>query len=393
MTEDGKEPSELRRRAEEAIREGAPLSETEREGAEDARRLVLELRVHQVELELQNEELRETRAKVEESLAQYLDLYEFAPVPYITVDRRGSILKANLAAATELAVPRSRLVGRSLLDRIARELRPSVSAFLERTVSSGCRESFETELKRDSGEAIFARIVGLGRDDREGECRLALIDITDREKARAALDHAGKEKTALMRELQHRVKNSLTVVNSLLGIGKSQVEDPKAKEVLGKASARVLALSRIYEQLYLSGQILEVDLATYLERLIGPLLETYSAESSRFTLVARFERASLDAQRAALAGLILSELVSNATKYAYPSGESGELRVSLLDKAGMIELRVSDDGPGLPSGLDPATTESMGFHLLRMLADQMDAELSVASPEGRGVDVTIRFKP
>jgi len=163
--------------------------------------------------------------------------------------------------------------------------------------------------------------------------------------------------------------------------------------VLGKASARVLALSRIYEQLYLSGQILEVDLATYLERLIGPLLETYSAESSRFTLVARFERASLDAQRAALAGLILSELVSNATKYAYPNGESGELRVSLLDKAGMIELRVSDDGPGLPSGLDPATTESMGFHLLRMLADQMDAELSVASPEGRGVDVTIRFKP
>jgi two-component system, sensor histidine kinase PdtaS len=393
MTEHEDFAAEPRPRAEKALRESEDRTGLDQEERENSRRLVHELRVYQVELELQNEELRATRAKAEESLAQYLDLYEFAPVPYLTVDLKGRVLKANLSCAASLGIERSCLVGSLLGEFLAPEARPGFGDFLERTIASGHQNYFEVSMRRGDGEALFAHVVGLGRDGNDGECRLALIDIAERERSRQALERAGQEKALLMRELQHRVKNSLNVVYSLLGLGESQIEGLQAKEALGKAKARVMAMSHIYEQLYQAGEVLSIDLRSYLEQLMVPLLETYTVDISRFRLVTKFESANLDAQRAALAGLMFSELISNATKYAYPPGRSGELRVSLLGRDGMFELCVADDGPGLPPDFDPAATSSMGFYLLRMLADQMGAELKVASSPGGGVSVSLIIKP
>jgi PAS domain S-box-containing protein len=388
MKNDKDEGEELRRKAEEEIRKGRLPGSS---GARDPRRRLHELQVHQIELELQNEELRETRAKAEQALAHYLDLYEFAPVPYLTVDLKGSIVQANLAAAEALKVARSRLVGRMLWDRVPREDRPGLQAFIAKTISEGGMQVFETGLRLENGEPRFFRISGSCKDEPEGKCLLALSDITEREQARKELQRAGEEKAMLMRELQHRVKNSLAVVHSLLGIGESQVEDPKARDILTLSRIRVIAIAHIYEQLYTSGEVLAVDLGQYFERLIVYIVRSYSEESSRIHLVKSFDKIDLDAHKSALAGLIFSELISNATKYAYPASGAGELRVSLLNRDGFTELRVADDGAGLPPGLDPETTTSMGFYLLRMLAEQMSATLEFASAPGEGVAVTLRI--
>jgi two-component system, sensor histidine kinase PdtaS len=383
MTERNDREDELRRRAEDAMREGADGAHGAPEDGQDAIRLVHELRVYQIELELQNEELRESRTKAEESLRQYLDLYDYAPIPYLTLDRAGTILRANFASESSLCVERSRLIGSPLADRLAPGDRPALAGFLESLNASGRRESFESPILKANGETLIAQVIGFGCN---GECRLALMDITDR-------DRAGREKELLMRELQHRVKNSLNVVYSLLSIGESQVDDTKSKGVIEKARARLMAMSHIYEELYHSGEVLSVDLKSYLEQLIRPLLETCAVDPSPIRLVTEFELVKLDAQRAALAGLILSELISNATKYAYPPGSSGELRVSLVEREGVIELSVSDDGLGLAPGFDPSTTDSMGFYILRMLCDQMRAELKVFSSPGSGVTVSVFINP
>ena len=139
--------------------------------------------------------------------------------------------------------------------------------------------------------------------------------------------------------------------------------------------------------------MLAVELKPYLEKLIVSLVETYASEGSSISAVSRLEEVQLDAQRAVLAGLMLSELISNATKYAFSGREKGELRIVLDRVGGRVELSVSDDGPGLPAGFDPATSGNMGFYLLRMLSDQMRAELVVTSPPGGGVTVALRFDP
>jgi PAS domain S-box-containing protein len=383
----GSVEEELRRKAEGALRQSSleelPGSE------EDTPRLIHELRVHQIELELQNEELREVRNRAEESLALYRDLYDSSPAAYLSIDRSAAIIRANRAALSLLGRDMGSLVGKTMHSLLVSEARAPMEAFVEEAFRSETPKSFESYLSRDDGERIFVHIVGATKHRTEDECNLALVDITERE----ALDRAAREKAALIRELQHRVKNNLNVICSLLGIGQGQLEDPKAVAVLEKARARVMAMSHIYEQLYRTEEVLDVDLWLYLEHLIGPLLETYAVDSSRFRLVKEFQSVKIDAQRAALAGLMFSELISNATKYAYPDGASGELRVSLLQKDGSIEMSVADDGPGLPEGFDYRESKSMGFTLLRMLSMQMRADLVVESPPRGGVSVTLRIRP
>jgi PAS domain S-box-containing protein len=377
----------LHRKAEEILRETS--SAGQREDGMDAQRLVHELRVHQIELELQNEELRETRARAEEASALYRDLYDNAPVPYLSIDASGRITRANNASLVLLDLAYERLVGMSVQSLLAPEARNGMDSFITGIFSCESTKSFEAPLLRNDASRTFAHFVGIARRKGSQECLLAVVDITERE----AIDHAAREKVALIGELQHRVKNNLTVVYSLLGIGQTQIQDPKAIAILETSRARVMAMSHIYEQLYQTEEVLEVDLWEYLEHLIGPLLETYAVDSSRFRLVKEFKNVKLDAQRAALAGLMLSELISNATKYAYPKGASGELRVSLLERDGVVELRVADDGPGLPAGFDYRSNTSMGFTLLRMLSNQMRADLLIESPKKGGLSVLLRFRP
>jgi two-component sensor histidine kinase len=297
--------------------------------------------------------------------------------------------RANAASIALLEPARGRLIGMSLQSLLAPEARAAAEVFIAGIFGCESTKSFEASLRRGDGAVAFVHIVGISKCENGGECQLAIIDITERE----ALDKSAREKVALIGELQHRVKNNLTVVYSLLGLEQKQIDDPKAIAVLEKSRARVMAMSHIYEQLYRTEAVLDVDLWDYLEHLIEPLLDTYAVDRSRFRLVKEFQSVKLDAQRAALAGLIFSELISNATKYAYPEGAPGELRVSLLEKEGLVELRVADDGKGLPPGFDYMASSSMGFTLLRMLSEQMRADLVVESPEGGGVSVLLRLKP
>jgi len=383
------EADSLRRRAEESLADASGAGQWVID--EDMPRLVHELRVHQIELEIQNEELRESRTSAERSLALYHELYESAPIPYLSVDRDGTIVRCNQAAAA--AFGRERLTGRSLRLLFAAESARLMESLISRTFAGESEERAGASLFSADTEVPRFYLAGIRMNEGADECLLALRDVTEGENSRRALDRATKEKAMLMRELQHRVKNSLNVIYNLLGIGQNQIHDEKAIAVLEKSRARVMAMSQIYEQLYQTEAVLDVDLRVYLDRLLASLLETYAVDGSRFRLVKEFQDANLDARRAALAGLIFNELISNATKYAYPGNKSGELRVSLLERDGSIELGVSDDGPGLPRGFDYRTTDSMGFTILRMLSEQIRADLSVESGPRGGVTTILRIKP
>jgi two-component system, sensor histidine kinase PdtaS len=382
-------PDSLRHRAEETLRD-ASLADQWRLDA-DMPRLVHELRVHQIELELQNEELRESRTNTERGLTLYRELYESAPIAFLSVDRAGVIVRCNHAASVAFGqIPPA---GRPLKSLLCSESASAMEVLVAKVFATGGEERMDASLLRSSAEPARFYLVETAKREGADECFLALVDVTEQELSRQALDRAGKEKAALMRELQHRVKNSLNVVYGLLGIGQSQINDKASIAVIEKSRARIMAMSRIYEQLYRTDAVIDVDLRPYLEHLTGPLLDTYAIDSSRFRLVEELQSIKLDARRAALAGLIFNEFISNATKYAYRNGTSGELRVSLLERDGAIELSVSDDGPGFPEGFDYKTSGGMGFTILRMLSEQMEADLIVESGPPEGVTMTLRIKP
>ena len=179
----------LRRRAEDRLGEkrtesGPPAME------EDARRMVHELQVHQIELELQNEELKQTREELERQLEKYSDLYNFAPVGYFTLDRDGTIREANLTGARLLGIERSRLVGRRLDSFLRHESRYGLDRCLSEVYGGRAGEACELALLEEGDRPRYVQIEGTPVESDGGtvrQCRVAVIDITRRRQAEEVL--------------------------------------------------------------------------------------------------------------------------------------------------------------------------------------------------------------
>ncbi|MDA8430965.1 MAG: PAS domain S-box protein [Geobacteraceae bacterium] len=177
--------AELRQRAEELLKAKVSGTDYSRTG-EDSLRLAHELEVHQIELEMQNEELHQARNEVEKALETYTDLYDFAPVGYFTLTRDSVITAANLTAATLLKVERSRLIGRRFGQFLTADYRPDFTSFLETVFACQGKEACEVALLNKGNPPHIVQIEAIATAS-EQDCHLAMIDITSRREAEDAL--------------------------------------------------------------------------------------------------------------------------------------------------------------------------------------------------------------
>ena len=179
---------ELRQRAKHRLRK-QPAQVVRMENKADTRRLVQELQIHQIELEMQNEELKQAKAEVDTGLEKYTDLYDFAPVGYFSLDEQGLILEVNLTGATLLGVERSRLTSRRFQLFVAPRSRPAFTAFLERVFAGHEKQVCEASLLNVGRAAFWADLQAMSAVTLSGArkwCRVAVIDIAARKQAEAA---------------------------------------------------------------------------------------------------------------------------------------------------------------------------------------------------------------
>jgi PAS domain S-box-containing protein len=190
---------ELRRKAEERLQLENPLPE-EISPAE-AQKLIHELRVHQIELEMQNDELRQAQEILEESRSRYSDLYDFAPIGYLTLDELGIIREANLTAARQLAVERSRLIDRQLTHFMVTEDRGAFRRHLNLVLKGRERQTCELRLKRKDGSEFFTLLESAFYQDTAGRslCRTAFTDITARRQAEVDLKESEERYRSLFK--------------------------------------------------------------------------------------------------------------------------------------------------------------------------------------------------
>jgi PAS domain S-box-containing protein len=200
------DPAELRLRAESRL----SGRQSDRKSATEDQRLLHELEVHRIELEMQNAELQKIREELEESLEKYTDLYDFAPVGYLSVDESGLILEANLTSAALLGVERSQLVNRSLLVFMSSESRPGFLAFLEKAFSVHLIQECEVLLLKKAGGSFLAGFRATSAVSHERMprwCRVAFGDITARkeaDEARRRLEDLTDTNLGLNREIVRR---------------------------------------------------------------------------------------------------------------------------------------------------------------------------------------------
>jgi PAS domain S-box-containing protein len=336
-----------------------------------------------------SERLRQEQS-AHQSEAMFRAVVENAPDGMVMVDTAGRIVMVNRAMERLFGWQRADLIGQRIEVLIPAEVRHS---------HVGLRESFMGDSQRahagqrhDMGQRLRRVLHGQRLDGSQFPVEVSLntvrteaqvhvlatvVDITERQAAHAALAQALAEKTALLQEVHHRVKNNLQVISSLLSLQLRKAGE-SAREALTESQHRVKVMALIHQMLYEQGDFSRVPLASYLRKLVALLRD--SAASNRVALVlelnAAADRVSLGLQHAVPCGLLVNELVTNALKHAYPAPQTGVVRVSLMaEPGGRARVLVADEGVGLPPDMVIGEGDSLGFQLIPVLAQQMGARL------------------
>jgi two-component sensor histidine kinase len=213
-----------------------------------------------------------------------------------------------------------------------------------------------------------------------------------RKEAEDQLKVSLKEKEVLLRELYHRTKNNMQVISSLLNLQSLTIDDREMLEVVKDIQNRIRSISLVHEKLYQSKDLSNVNLKDYIQELANALLTSYEGSKDRISVTLDIADVFMSIDAITTCGLIINELVSNSLKYAFPDSREGIIKIALYstDK-GEMELRISDNGIGLPKDIDFRNTKSLGLKLvLRLAEDQLKGKVELN--DAKGTDFLIKFK-
>lgn len=330
--------------------------------------------------------VRQAETTMRESESRLRALIEAEPECVMLVGCDGEVLEMNPAGLAMIEAEHTlAIVGHSLDPIVTPAYREAFRALVHR-VCEGQTGTLEFEIigLRGSHRWLEMRAVPFRNASEDTLVLLGITrDITQREAAEERILGALREKEVLLKEIHHRVKNNLQIVSSLLSLQANHMQDQRAREMLKETQRRVKSMSIIHEKLYRASDLAQIDFADYIRELANDLFRSYHISADRITLELTLADAVLSVETALPCGLILNELISNCLKHAFPAGRTGEIRIELRSPSdGMFVLTVSDNGIGLPQGLDFRTTTSLGLQLVVTLAEQVRGTIELDRHEG-----------
>jgi two-component system CheB/CheR fusion protein len=329
-------------------------------GEPDAQALLHELRVHQLELEMQNEELRTARVDTEIALARYTELFDFAPVAYATINSGHEILNINHAGALLLGSARSTLCGRNFEALVELDHQASFRSLSLAAEESGIKQTAEVELRRERSRPFPVRLSVIALPRAETNLLVAFEDITERrqrqqqlEQTEQALREADRRKDEFLAALSHELRNPLAPIrNSLFVLEHTQPGSDAARRAQHIIERQVTHLTRLIDDLLDVTRIARGKIQLRLEQvelseLIWRTLEDHksSFEAAGVTLEAQREPKVWVRADSARLVQIVSNLLTNALKFT-PRG--GRVSVSLKQPPERVLLSIVDTGAGIP---------------------------------------------
>lgn len=312
---------------------------------------------------------------------------ESAPTAMVMTDRTGHIVLVNAETEKLFGYSRTELINSPIESLVPARFRPNhphlrdgfVHAPEARRMGAG-RDLFA--IRKDGSE--FPVEIGLNPvQTAEGLFVLsAIVDITERKRNARQLESALAEKTVLLNEIHHRVKNNLQIISGLLQLQAGQAQLPALRDLLAQSQSRVQSMAIIHELLYEGREFSRIRLDIYFLRLANLLWTTYLSKGDDVVCSPELDPVMLDLNRAIPAGLLVNELLTNSLKHANASTVTLSLRQ--IPGTPTVCASISDDGLGLPPGFNLEQTQTLGLTLATQLASQIGAELTIV-PVPRGV--------
>jgi PAS domain S-box-containing protein len=339
--------------------------------------------------------------RISEAMAR--SLFENAGQGILTAGPDGRIVEVNAMVQGLFGYSREELVGASVDTLLPGSLlSPQVGyhdKFARQSYARHMGEGLDLQARRKDGSEFPVEISLSFVPAFQGGLSMAFISDTtarkqasrERESLITRLESALSEKTVLLKEVHHRVKNNLAVIAGLLGMQADALDDKRARAALEESQQRVFSMALIHEHLYATEHLDRVNFGHYIHQLSNELYVSYALASVQVEVQIEAEEIDLPVHRAVPCGLILNELLSNILKYAFPNGRRGSIWVRFGKlPSGELSLSCRDDGVGIPESVDWQHSKSVGLRIMNILAKQIDGELTLDRSLG-GTLFELRF--
>ncbi len=246
-----------------------------------------------------------------------------------------------------------------------------------------------------AGAALFLRITGPIISRLEERSRLLEETVGALLESETAVRASLDEKEVLLREIHHRVKNNMQVVSSLLKLQERQLSDDRVRRALQESQSRVRAMGLIHEVLYQSTDLSQIDLQQYITGLVRNLVMMYGSHEDRVSLAIKADGVRLGIDDTVPCALVINELISNSLKYAFPAGESGEIRIEAAPIGDHeVELTISDNGIGIPDEVTFDSATTMGMRLVKGLVEiQLGGRVRLDRDSGTRFSIVFERSP
>ena len=350
------------------------------------------IKLHGVNQDITERKIIEKSLIVSED--KYKTLFEADPNYTILIDIDHFIMDVNAATIDITGLSKEKLIGKHLndLDIILNEDKVQHIDKIVDLLDGNKVKPFEARLIDKNGNLrwVNVRLTSIEKDNVISFILIIASDITELKKYENEIQDSLHEKEILLQEIHHRVKNNMQIISSLLSIQTRYVDDEESINVLKESQNRVKSLAMIHEKLYKSKNFNKIYLLDYIESLVWDLFYSYGIEKGRIKPILDIDDIKLNIETSVPCGLIITELVSNCLKYAFPDQSEGELKVSLKTIDDFYELTICDNGVGIPEDIDFFNTDSLGLQLVNSLTDQIDGKIEF--DRSNGTKFTIIFK-
>ena len=335
---------------------------------------------------------KESTKALKESQKKYRDLAELLPQPIFETNLDGNITFTNRIGLKIFGYTQEDL-DREL--NMLNFLDPKDHLRAIENIQGSLRDKLSVEeytaLKKDGTNfPIFVYSNPIKQDDKVVGSRGVIVDLTDIKNIENHLKASLQEKEILLKEIHHRVKNNMQIISSLLNLQTEYVDDEEAINVLKESQNRVRSMAIIHENLYKSKDLMHINFVDYIKSLVLNLFYSYDVKEAQIKSILKIEDISLNIETAIPCGLIISELISNSLKYAFPNGMKGEIIVSLKSKKDTYQLCISDNGIGLPEDINFNNIKTLGLLLVNSLTEQIDGEVTIYREHGTQYKITFK---
>jgi len=333
-----------------------------------------------IEITLSKKE-EERRWREEEE--KYRFLLENISEGIIAGDSRGRVIFWNRGAEAIFGYSADEAVGKPLTFVMSEEFRRGYQRRINRVISAGKSEiigrRFEVfGLRKDGSKFPMELSINSWKMGEDVFFSCVACDITKRREADKKVKASLKEKELLLKEVHHRIKNNLAVIYSLLNLQSKYIKDKQALRMIKESKDRIRSIALIHDDLHLLKGRERIDFANYIRNLVARLFHSYGVDTNLIRYKLDVDDIFLDIKTAVPCGIIISELVSNSLKYAFPRRKKGEICIDLhKDKQNRFILVVSDNGVGFPKDLDFLNTESLGLQIVTDLVEQLKGTIEL----------------